>query len=96
VHQLFQCLIAAICPLCVKELAEIFTIRFDADAAYNLVGDWQPENQEEAVLSIIIVFQKSVLQFLMVFGVSELLLFSLDDPLIKTLDFWCIIIQNCI
>ena len=50
-HRLFQCLVAAIRPLRVEELAEIFTIEFDADAAYNLVGDWRPENPEEAVLS---------------------------------------------
>jgi hypothetical protein len=38
-HWLFQCLVAALRPLRVEELAEIFTIEFDADAAYNLVGD---------------------------------------------------------
>jgi len=50
-HRLFQCLVAAIRPLRVEELGEIFTIEFDADAAYNLVEDWRPENPEEAVLS---------------------------------------------
>jgi Ankyrin repeats (3 copies)/Ankyrin repeats (many copies) len=50
-HRLFQCLVAAIRPLQVDELAEIFTIEFDADATYNLVEDWRPENGQEAVLS---------------------------------------------
>ncbi len=50
-YRLFQCLVAAIRPLRVEELGEIFTIEFDADAAYNLVEDWRPENPEEAVLS---------------------------------------------
>src|SRR5579863_8152121 len=50
-HRLFQCLVAAIRPLLVDELAEIFTIEFDADATYNLVEDWRPENAQEAVLS---------------------------------------------
>ena len=50
-HRLFQCLVAAIRPLRVEELAEIFTIAFDADASYNFVEDWRPENPEEAILS---------------------------------------------
>ncbi len=51
VHRLFQCLVAAIRPLRVEELAEIFTIEFDRGTPYNLVEDWRPENPEEAVLS---------------------------------------------
>ena len=50
-HRLFQCLVAAIRPLSVKELAEIFTIRFDRDRALDLIEDWRPENPEEALLS---------------------------------------------
>ncbi len=49
--RLFQCLVAAIRPLCVEELAEIFAIEFDQDAARNLTEGWRPENPEEAVLS---------------------------------------------
>jgi ankyrin repeat protein len=50
-HRLFQCLVAAIRPLCVEELAEVFAIEFDQDAARNLMQSWRPENPEEAVLS---------------------------------------------
>jgi hypothetical protein len=50
-HRLFQCLVAAIRPLYVEELAEIFAIEFDQDAARNLMEGWRPENPEEAVLS---------------------------------------------
>jgi ankyrin repeat protein len=50
-RRLFQCLVAAIRPLYVEELAEIFAIEFDQDAARNLKEGWRPENPEEAVLS---------------------------------------------
>jgi ankyrin repeat protein len=50
-RRLFQSMVAAIRPLRVEELAEVFAIEFDSDAALNLVEDWRPENPEEAVLS---------------------------------------------
>jgi ankyrin repeat protein len=50
-HRLFQCLVAAIRPLYVEELAEIFAIEFDQDATRNLMEGWRPENPQEAVLS---------------------------------------------
>ena len=50
-HRLFQCLIAAIRPLQVKELAEIFAVEFDMGAAPNLMEGWRCENPEEAILS---------------------------------------------
>jgi hypothetical protein len=50
-HRLFQCLVAAIRPLRVEELAEIFAIEFDADAALKIVEDWRPGNAEDAILS---------------------------------------------
>ena len=50
-HRLFQCLVAAIRPLRVEELAEIFAIRFDADGSPGLMKGWRPENPEEALLS---------------------------------------------
>src|SRR5712671_1684521 len=52
-HRLFQCLVAAIRPLLVEELAEIFAIDFGPDAGPNLrvMEGWRPENAEEAVLS---------------------------------------------
>jgi len=50
-HRLFQCLVAAIRPLRVEELAEIFAIGFDQDGAYDLTEGWRPEHPEEALLS---------------------------------------------
>ena len=50
-HRLFQCMVAAIRPLKVEELAEIFAIGFGPGVAPNLVEDWRPENPEEAVFS---------------------------------------------
>jgi len=50
-HGLFQCLVAAIRPLRVEELAEIFAMDLELNAMPNLVEDWRPENPEEAVLS---------------------------------------------
>jgi len=44
-------LVAAIRPLRVEELGEIFAIQFDDDAVPNLMEGWRPENAEEAVLS---------------------------------------------
>jgi len=50
-RHLFQCLVAAIRPLRVEELAEIFTIKFDAGSVPGLMEGWRPENPEESVLS---------------------------------------------
>jgi hypothetical protein len=50
-HRLFQCLVAAIRPLRVAELAEIFTIEFGSNVALSMVEGWRPEDPEEAVLS---------------------------------------------
>ena len=50
-HRLFQCLVAAIRPLRVKELAEVFTLNFDRDTSPSLIEGWRPENPEEALLS---------------------------------------------
>ena len=51
VHNLFQCLIAAVRPLRVDELAEIFAVNFDPNSEPKLEEGWGPENPEEAVLS---------------------------------------------
>ena len=51
-HRLFLCLVVVIRPLCVEELAKIFSIEFDLDGAHNVMGGWCPENPEEAILSI--------------------------------------------
>jgi hypothetical protein len=45
-HRLFQCIVAAIRPPRVEELAEIF-----ANEGSKLVEGWRPEDPEEAVLS---------------------------------------------
>ena len=50
-HRLFQCLVVAIRPLRVEELAELFAIEFDQDAGHNIKKGWRPENAEDAVLS---------------------------------------------
>jgi len=50
-YRLFQCLVAAIRPLSVEELAEILVIKFDSDASSRLMEDWRPENPEEEILS---------------------------------------------
>ena len=50
-HRLFQCLVVAIRPLRVEELAELFAIEFNRDAGHILKECWRPENAEDAVLS---------------------------------------------
>jgi len=52
-RRLFQCMVSAIRPLRVEELAEIFAIDFDTsrDAAPDLVEEWRPEHPEDEVLS---------------------------------------------
>jgi ankyrin repeat protein len=50
-RRLLQCIVAAIRPLRVEELAEIFAIEFGPNEVTNLVEGWRPENAEEAVLS---------------------------------------------
>ena len=50
-HRLFQCLVVAIRPLRVEELAELFAIEFDRDAGSSLKEGWRPESPEDAVLS---------------------------------------------
>jgi Ankyrin repeats (3 copies)/Ankyrin repeat len=51
-HRLFQCLVAAVRPLRVDELAEMFAVELDPNSEPKLVEDWRPENPEEAVLSV--------------------------------------------
>jgi ankyrin repeat protein len=49
-HHLFQCLVVAIRPLRVEELAELFAIEFDQDSGPGLNEGWRPENPENALL----------------------------------------------
>jgi ankyrin repeat protein len=50
-HHLFQCLVVAIRPLNVEELAELFAIEFDQVSGPSLNEGWRPENPEHALLS---------------------------------------------
>ena len=50
-HRLFQCLIVAVRPLRVDELAEVFAIDFEADSGPSLKEGWRPDSPEDAVLS---------------------------------------------
>ncbi len=50
-RHLFQCLLVAIRPLYVEELAELFAIEFEQDMAPSFEEGWRPVNAEDAVLS---------------------------------------------
>ena len=50
-HRLLQCLVAAVRPLQVKELAEVLAFDFSVEGAPSLNPSWRWENQEEAVMS---------------------------------------------
>jgi hypothetical protein len=49
-HRLMQCLVAAVRPLEVKELAEVLALDFDAEGIPKLNQNWRWEDQEEAVM----------------------------------------------
>src|SRR5712672_1409583 len=50
-HRLLQCLVAAVRPLEVEELAEVLAFDFTAEAIPELNPSWRWEDQEEAVMS---------------------------------------------
>src|SRR5216684_510015 len=50
-RHLFQCLLVAIRPLRVEELAELFAIEFEQDTGPSFEEGWRPVNAEDAVLS---------------------------------------------
>ena len=50
-HQLLQCLVAAVRPLRVEELAEVLAVDFDVEGLAKLNPGWRWEDQEEAVMS---------------------------------------------
>jgi ankyrin repeat protein len=50
-HRLLQCLVAAVRPLRVEELAEVLAFDFKAEGTPKLNVGWRWENQEEAVMS---------------------------------------------
>jgi len=50
-HRLLQCLVAAVRPLLVEELAEVLAFDFKAEGMPKLNQGWRWEDQEEAVMS---------------------------------------------
>ena len=50
-HRLLQCLVAAVRPLRVEELAEVLAFDFNSEGIPKLNPGWRWENQEEAVMS---------------------------------------------
>jgi hypothetical protein len=50
-HRLMQCLVAAVRPLRVKELAEVLAVDFYAEGISKLNLGWRWQDQEEAVMS---------------------------------------------
>jgi ankyrin repeat protein len=50
-HQLLQCLVAAVRPLQVEELAEVLAVDFDVEGIPKLNLGWRWADQEEAVMS---------------------------------------------
>jgi hypothetical protein len=50
-HRLLQCLVAAVRPLEVKELAEVLAFDFNTEGIPKLNSGWRWEDQEEAVMS---------------------------------------------
>ena len=50
-HRLLQCLVAAVRPLRVKELAEVLAVDFDPEGIPKLNVGWRWEDKEEAVMS---------------------------------------------
>jgi ankyrin repeat protein len=50
-HRMLQCLVAAVRPLEVEELAEVLAFDFDAKGTPKLNPDWRWKNQEEAIMS---------------------------------------------
>jgi hypothetical protein len=50
-HRLFQCLVVAVRPLHIDELAEVLAIRFDSGQLPRHHVDWRTVDGQEAVLS---------------------------------------------
>jgi len=50
-HRILQCLVVAIRPLRVEELAEIFAVDFDSEGVAKLNPSWRWEDEEQALLS---------------------------------------------
>ena len=81
-YRLFQCLVVAIRPLRVEELAEVLTVLLDTEEGSEYHADWRPEDAQQEVLStcsslitIAKVDGSSVVQFSH-FSVKEFLMSS--------------------
>src|ERR1700722_1852600 len=48
-QRVLQCLVVAIRPLCVAELAEVLAVDFDAEGVPKLNAHWRWEDQEQAL-----------------------------------------------
>jgi ankyrin repeat protein len=70
-HQLLQCLVAAVRPLRVEELAEVLAFDFKAEGIPKLNLGWRWEDQEEAVMSAC-----SSLVIIVKYGNSRIVQFS--------------------
>ena len=70
-HKLLQCLVAAVRPLQVKELAEVLAFDFKAEGIPKLNPGWRWEDQEEAVMSAC-----SSLVIIVKYGNSRIVQFS--------------------
>jgi hypothetical protein len=79
-RRMLQCLVAAVRPLRVEELAEILAFDFSAEGIPKLNPDWRWEGQEEAVMSacssLVIVVKNKVARFVQFshFSVKEFLM----------------------
>ena len=51
-HRLMQCLVAAVRPLRVEELANVLEFDFDVEVIPKLNPGWRWEDQEQAVMSV--------------------------------------------
>jgi hypothetical protein len=70
-HRLLQCLVAAVRPLQVKELAEVLAVDFNAEGIPKLKQGWRWKDQEEAVMSAC-----SSLVMIVKYGNSQVVQFS--------------------
>ena len=60
--RLFQGMVAAVRPLRVEELAELFAIEFGADNAPNLVAGWRPEMQKRQYSPLVPLLSQSLMK----------------------------------
>ena len=81
-HRLLQCLVVAVRPLRIEELAEVLAFNFKAEGIPTLNSSWLWEDQEEAVISacsslvtVVKIGESRIVQFSH-FSVKEFLMSS--------------------